>query len=93
MTTEPKIGSYLDEEERELAELIESDAYEPGESQLTPERLAHLQEAARNTLNDDRQKISLRISKTNLARIKAKAMRAGMPYQTYINALIHKDVS
>lgn len=93
MTTHPKIGAYIDDEERELIELMESDDYEPGESQLTPELLADLQQAARNTLNEERQKISLRVPRTDLARLKAKAMRDGVPYQTVINSLIHKHVT
>ena len=93
MNNEPKIGAYIDDEERELVEAIESDDYEFGENQLTPERIAELQQAARNTLNEQRQKISLRVPRTDLARLKAKAMRDGVPYQTVINSLIHKHVS
>jgi len=93
MNNEPKIGAYIDDDERELVEAIESDSYEFGESQITPERLADLKEAARNTLNEQRQKISLRVPQTDLARLKAKAMRDGVPYQTVINSLIHKHVS
>ena len=93
MNTEPRIGEYIDDEERELVEALEADDYEPGESLLTPERLAMMQEAARNTLNEERQKISLRVPRTDLARLKAKARREGMPYQTIINSLIHKHVS
>lgn len=93
MNNEPKIGAYIDDEERELVEAIESDDYEFGESQLTPARLAVLQDAARNTLNEQRQKISIRVPRTDLSRLKAKAMREGVPYQTVINSLIHKHVA
>jgi predicted DNA binding CopG/RHH family protein len=93
MNKEPKIGAYIDDDERELVEAIESDNYEFGESQLTSERIAELQQAARNTLNEQRQKISLRVPRTDLSRLKAKAMRDGVPYQTVINSLIHKHVS
>jgi len=40
----------LDAEGRELIEAIESDSYEPGASQMTPELLQRLREAARNTV-------------------------------------------
>lgn len=93
MNTEPKIGAYLDDEERELVEAIEADDYAFGESQLTQERVDQLRQAARNTLAEERQKISLRVPRTDLARLKAKAMRDGVPYQTIINSLIHKHVS
>ncbi len=93
MNTEPKIGTYLDDEEQELIETIESDDYEFGENALTPERVEFFKQAARNTINEQRAKISIRVPKTDLAKLKAKAMREGIPYQTAINSLIHKYVS
>lgn len=93
MNTEPKIGTYLDDEEKELVEAIEADDYNFGESHLTPERKALLQGAAKSTINEQRQKISIRVPRSDLSRLKAKAMREGIPYQTAINALIHKYVS
>jgi predicted DNA binding CopG/RHH family protein len=50
-------------------------------------------QAARNTLNDERVPISLRISKHNLSKLKARALREGMPYQTLINSILHKAVN
>ena len=60
---------------------------------LTPEKLAEYQAAARATINEARVKITLRLPETDLARLKAKAMREGMPYQTLINSILHKAVS
>ena len=93
MNKEPAIGKYLDDEERELIEAIESDDYELGESKLTPERLSEIQEAARNTINETSAKISIRIPRTDLARVKSLAMQEGIPYQTLIKSIIHKAVS
>lgn len=93
MNKEPTIGSYIDDEERELIEAIEAGEYDGSESLLTDARRAELQQIARNTLNEQRQKISLRVPRTDLARLKAKAMREGVPYQTVINSLIHKHVN
>ena len=93
MAKEPTIGRFLDAEEEELVRAIESDNYEFGKSILTPERKAELQQAARNTLNDERVPISLRISKHNLSKLKARALREGMPYQTLINSILHKAVN
>lgn len=90
MNNTPSVGAYIDDEEKELIEAIEADDYEFGESRLTPERMEYLQQAARNTMNETRQKISIRVPRTDLARLKAKAMREGIPYQTAINSLIHK---
>jgi predicted DNA binding CopG/RHH family protein len=52
-----------------------------------------LQKAARNTLNDERVQINLRVSKHNLSKLKARALREGMPYQTLINSILHKSVN
>jgi predicted DNA binding CopG/RHH family protein len=93
MAKEPTIGKFLDAEEEEFYRAIESDDYEFGKSILTPEWKAELQQAARNTLNDERVPISLRISKYNLSKLKARALREGMPYQTLINSILHKAVS
>jgi predicted DNA binding CopG/RHH family protein len=89
----PTIGKFLDKEEEELFNLIESDDYVPGSSLLTPERLLEFQKAARATINEERTKISLRLANSDLVRLKAKAMREGMPYQTLIGSILHKAVS
>jgi predicted DNA binding CopG/RHH family protein len=93
MSNEPSIGKYLDREEEELFRAIESNDYEFGKSALTPERKAELQQAARKTLNDERVQITLRVSKQNLSKIKARALREGMPYQTLINSILHKSMN
>jgi predicted DNA binding CopG/RHH family protein len=89
----PTIGKFLDEEEKGLYELIESDNYKVGKNFLTSERLKKFQDAARSTMNEERTKISLRLPKTDLQHLKAKALREGMPYQTLINSILHKAVS
>lgn len=93
MPKEPAIGNFMDAEEEELFRAIESDDYKFGESFLTPGRKAELQQAARNTLDDERIQISLRVSKRNLSKLKARALREGMPYQTLINSILHKAVN
>ena len=93
MNKEPYVEKYLDDEERELIEAMEADDYVPGKSLLTPELRAQMQEAARNTLNESSEKISLRIAQTDLARVKARAFREGIPYQTLIKSIIHQAVS
>lgn len=93
MKKKPYVSNYLDDEERELIEAIESDDYVLGESVMTPELLAHMQEAARNTLNETSEKISIQIAQTDLARVKARAFSEGIHYQTLIKSLIHQAVS
>ncbi len=93
MKKEPYVSKYLDDEERELIEAIEADDYEPGESLLTTELLQSMQEAARNTINEASTKVSIRFSRTDLARVKARALKEGLPYQTLIKSIIHQAVS
>jgi predicted DNA binding CopG/RHH family protein len=93
MSKEPAIGKFLDREEEELFRAIESDTYAFGKSAITPERKTELQKAARHTLNDERVQITLRVSKHNLSKLKARAMLEGMPYQTLINSILHKSVN
>ena len=92
MNKEPTIGKFLDDEEREIFEAIEAEAYVPV-SLMTPESKVKYQEMARNKLNEASTKISIRISETDLKRIKARAFREGLPYQTLIKSVIHKAVS
>ena len=83
----------INAEEKELMELIESDDYIPPRNELTPEKVKMFQEIARATINEERAKISIRLPKSDLARLKARAMREGMPYQTLIGSILHKAVS
>ncbi len=93
MKKEPHVKTFLDDEEQDLIKAIEADDYRPGPSQLTPEALQSLQKAARNTISEASTKVSLRIAKTDLARIKARALREGIPYQTLIKSIIHQAVT
>jgi hypothetical protein len=88
----PRTGNFLDDEERAFVEMVESDDFVFG-SFLTPERRREIEAMARATMIDGREKISIRVSKTDLLRLKSKAMQEGIPYQTLINSLIHKYVA
>lgn len=92
MTKKPEIGHYLDDEEASLVEALEKgDA--PLTSVLTAERRGALEAMAREAFSDSREKISLRVSRSDLARLKSRALQEGVPYQTLINSIIHKYVS
>ena len=81
-----------DSEEREFIEDFESST-NPIVSVLTPERRRDIAAFARATINDERFKVSLRIPKGDLIRLKSRAMQEGVPYQTLINSIIHKYVT
>ncbi|MFT5258927.1 MAG: putative DNA binding CopG/RHH family protein [Saprospiraceae bacterium] len=90
MINKPIVKSYVEDEGEKLIDAIESDNYLLGKSGLSDKILSELRESALNTINDERQKITIRVPQTDLARLKAKALREGIPYQATINALIHK---
>ena len=51
-----------------------------------------LQSAAKKQLKD-KKPITIRIGISDIEAIKIKASKCGVPYQTYINMLIHKDAT
>jgi predicted DNA binding CopG/RHH family protein len=85
----PKLGEVLDDEERDVSRIIEQDDFRPV-SILTPQALGEYRAAARATIDEPRVRISVRLPETDLARLKARALREGMPYQTLINSILHK---
>lgn len=91
MIKEPRIEKFIDDEEKSLFKAIELDSYEQGVSTLSESRRKELKQIAQSTMNEERTRISLRIPSSDLSRIKARALREGMPYQTLINAILHKE--
>lgn len=93
MSKAPKIGHFFDDEEKSIVEAIEKNDYKVGQSNLNRERIKELQAAAGATINEERMRISIRVPKTDLSRLKALAMQEGIPYQTLINSILHKAVA
>ena len=87
MIKEPIFNLTAEEQEIE-------DSLERGElvsRHATKEEKEEYAAIARYTFEKTRT-ISVRLSARDLARLKAKAMQEGIPYQTYITSLIHKNV-
>ena len=89
---EPTVGEYLDEEERQIIEAVNDPNWVPV-SVMTAEKKKEIMASARATMNEQRVKISIRLAASDLMRLKAKALREGMPYQTLIGSILHKAVS
>lgn len=83
----------LDDEERDLMEAWDK-AFDEGTvvSHLTSERKAELEEAARNTLNPPKTRITTHLQTRDLSRLKAEALKRGMPYQTLLASIVHQYV-
>ena len=90
MIKKPIVKVTLMSRKKSSIDAIEQDDYSLGKSALTPKRVQALQQAARATINEERTRISLRVPKSDLARLKARALREGIPYQTLINSILHQ---
>ena len=62
------------------------------EHEPDPEEKRALMEAAKSTLQKDRQ-VSIRLSSRDLVSLKRKANRYGIPYQTFISSVLHRYAS
>ncbi|MDA3811902.1 MAG: antitoxin [Spirochaetaceae bacterium] len=80
----------LDEYEKELMESIENDEYEV--VPLSEKEKQAFVQAAINTGKKD-QRMNIRMSSTDINKLKAKALHEGMPYQTLVSSILHKYVN
>ena len=76
----------LDDYESEILEAYESGKLLPIESGVD------FQAIAKNTIKKN-QKINIRIADNDLAALKRRASREGIPYQTLIRSVLHKYAS
>lgn len=83
---------YLDEDERALIESLDLDALDLGSADEIEARRAELQQIAANTINPPKVQISARLSKHDLSKLRAIAMRKGIPYQTLLGSIVHQYV-
>ena len=77
----------LDKEEQEILESVEKGEWKPVKN-LAKEKKRLIQ-IAKNTLNKNRN-INIRLSERDLQKLKAKAAREGIPYQTLAASVIHR---
>jgi predicted DNA binding CopG/RHH family protein len=80
----------LSKEEKEVLESFEKGEWIPVSD--LPKRKKQLAEYARNTLRKDKR-LNIRISERDLLELQRKAVREGLPYQTYVSSIIHKFVN
>jgi predicted DNA binding CopG/RHH family protein len=78
---------------REEKEIVKS--FEKGEWVPVPDlsgRRKELMRYARNTLKKDKR-LNIRISERDLVELQRKALREGLPYQTFVSSIIHKFIN
>lgn len=79
---------FYDTEEQKLRESIHKWDYISSKENM--KNIKKVEEFVKN--HKAKKLISLRISESDLLAIQAKAIDKWVPYQTYINMLIHQDV-
>lgn len=80
----------LDGEEEQILKDFEAGKYVRVEN--FEQEKKRLQEIAKNTLNKTKN-INIRLSEGDLHKLKAKAAREGIPYQTLASSILHKVAS
>ncbi len=80
----------LDREEKEIVDDYEDGLFQSIDDFEQEKR--KLKQAAENTLKKDKR-INIRISSRDLELIKKRAIREGIPYQTFISSILHKVVT
>jgi predicted DNA binding CopG/RHH family protein len=80
----------LTKEEKEILDSFEKGEWVPVTD--LPKRRRELAEYARNTLRKDKR-LNIRISERDLMELQRKAVKEGLPYQTYVSSIIHKFIN
>lgn len=80
----------LDDEEKQVLEEIERGEWIPVKN--FAKRKEELIQIAKNTLNKTRN-INIRLSERDLHKLKAKAAREGIPYQTLASSILHRSTT
>ena len=80
----------LDDEERTLLEAVEKEGIKSASD--VDEKMKLAKEAALNTISQKRKAITIRLPERDLFRLKAQALRDGLPYQTLISSVLHKYI-
>jgi len=80
----------LTKEEKEILDSFENGEWVPVAD--LPERRKEHAEYARNTLKKDKR-LNIRISERDLTELQRRAIKEGLPYQTYISSILHKFIS
>lgn len=76
----------LDAEEREIEDMLQRGEFTPRVPRT--QAIKEWQAAVRNTLR--KKPITVRVQEQDIAKIKAKALEQGIPYQTLVASILHR---
>ena len=82
---------YIDNEEKELMESLGAIDLTHIKTDELNSRL--LQKTAKEFVKKEETKMNIRISSSELDKIKARAEQEGLKYQTFIKSILHKYVT
>ncbi|MCX5807552.1 MAG: antitoxin [Proteobacteria bacterium] len=77
-------------EEKEILDSFEKGEWVPVTD--LSKRKKELAEYTRSTLRKDKR-LNIRISERDLIELQRKAVKEGLPYQTYVSSIIHKFIN
>jgi len=80
----------LTKEEKEIVKGFEKGEWVPVTN--LSRRKKELMQYARNTLKKDKR-LNIRISERDLVELQRKAVKEGLPYQTFVSSIIHKFIN
>jgi len=80
----------LTKEENKILKSFENNEWVPESDFL--KRKKELMQYARTTLKKDKR-LNIRISERDLVEIQRKAVKEGLPYQTYVSSILHKFIN
>jgi predicted DNA binding CopG/RHH family protein len=82
---------YLDNEEKELMDSL--DAIDLSQIKNDKENSKLLKKSAKAFVKKEETKMNIRISSSELDKIKAIALQEGLKYQTFIKSVLHKYIT
>jgi len=82
---------YIDNEEKELMDSLEEIDF--SQIQHDEENSKLLKKSAKAFVKKEETKMNIRISSSELEKIKATALQEGLKYQTFIKSVLHKYIT
>jgi len=84
-------NSFIDNEEKKQMEIWDNVDVTKFESDI--ENIKQLKSIAKDYVKKHETKMNIRISKDELEKIKQRAEREGLKYQTFIKSVLHKYIT
>ena len=83
--------NYIDKQEKELMNSLED--IDLSQIKNDEENSKLLKKSAKAFVKKEETKMNIRISSSELEKIKAVAMQEGLKYQTFIKSILHKYIT